>query len=127
MADDEIKLRGRPVNDPLFRRMKTVEISYDMMTRLLIPNMRHWDFPITENDFPKDAQVVRIIDGSSGWTGDPLAFRPVFRVLMVSNEWPEVPEGAYPPSFTPKYTSYESYAEAAQARKEAEDDDSIPF
>ena len=117
----ELKYHDKPVTDKIFRRVKTIEVTYDMLARLLNPPMMHWDYPVTVSDIPKDAMVVKVIDGSSAWIGDPLAWRPVFRVLMASAEWPEVPEGSYAPSFTPTYTSYASYAEAAAAEKEKED------
>jgi hypothetical protein len=121
-SGNELKYHDKPLTDRIFRRIKTIEVTYDTLARLLNPPMTHWDYPVIVSDIPKDAMVVKVIDGSSAWTGDPLAWRPVFRVLMASLEWPEVPEGAYAPSFTPTYKSYASYAEAAAAEKEKDEE-----
>lgn len=98
--------------------MKSIEITYDNMAKGLKSQFRPVNSPVIVSDLPADFEVIRVIDGPAGWVSDPLAYRQVFRVVGCSMEWPEVPEGAYAPSFTPTYTVHVDAAVAARYHEE---------
>lgn len=102
------------------RRCKTIEVTYQFMEQAFQSQFRAKGSPVVVSDIPKDFEIIKILDGSSGWVTDPLAYRRVFRILGCSMDWDEVPEGAYAPSFTPTFTAYVDIA--AYMERDAETD-----